>query len=238
MVVTGAPQCYQLVQALLAERRRQKEEEAEESSEESAREDDEEKREKRVRRRKAFLPPELTNDENDMGMADSVEDADSELPAPVPRKLIVGGLWTDDDFAELARLIKKFPGGTSERWEKIADAMNRSVPEVTHMARKVKEEHYRPTTAASDEVVVEVALKPSKVKTKGGKLGKGPDEGCTERDEENEEDKSQVLDTWSQPQQKALEHALTKFPKGTSERWVKIANCVPGKNMVSVQKNY
>lgn len=38
---------------------------------------------------------------------------------------------------------------------------------------------------------------------------------------------------WSQEQQRALEAALTKYPKGASvERWEKIANCVEGKTKV------
>lgn len=50
---------------------------------------------------------------------------------------VSGGLWTDDDILELIKLVKKYPSGTSERWDKIADAMNRTVAEVTHMAKKV-----------------------------------------------------------------------------------------------------
>lgn len=50
---------------------------------------------------------------------------------------VCGGLWTDDDILELIKLVKKYPSGTSERWDKIADAMNRTVAEVTHMAKKV-----------------------------------------------------------------------------------------------------
>lgn len=38
---------------------------------------------------------------------------------------------------ELIKYVKKFPGGTPERWEKIASVMNRTVAEVTHMAKKV-----------------------------------------------------------------------------------------------------
>ncbi len=37
---------------------------------------------------------------------------------------------------------------------------------------------------------------------------------------------------WSQNQQKILEWALTQYPKGTSERWEKIAEHIPGKNKV------
>ena len=54
-----------------------------------------------------------------------------------------GGLWTDEDIEKLIKLVKKYPSGTLERWEKIAEAMERSVLEVTHMAQRVKEDGYR-----------------------------------------------------------------------------------------------
>lgn len=37
---------------------------------------------------------------------------------------------------------------------------------------------------------------------------------------------------WSQNQQRLLELALQQFPRGTSERWQRIAAVVPGKNKV------
>lgn len=51
-----------------------------------------------------------------------VEDKVRTPPASMP---VSGGLWTDDDLAELIQLVKKYPGGTTERWERIGDAMNR-----------------------------------------------------------------------------------------------------------------
>lgn len=54
-----------------------------------------------------------------------------------------GGPWTDDDLVDLAKWIKKYPTGTYERWEKIAEAMNRTVFEVTHFAKKIKDNPYR-----------------------------------------------------------------------------------------------
>lgn len=53
------------------------------------------------------------------------------------------GPWTDDDLTELAKLMKKYPVGTTERWEKISEALNRSVTEVTHFARKLKDNAFR-----------------------------------------------------------------------------------------------
>lgn len=41
---------------------------------------------------------------------------------------------------------------------------------------------------------------------------------------------------WSQEQQRALEAALTKYPKGASvDRWEKIANCIEGKTKVRIK---
>lgn len=42
--------------------------------------------------------------------------------------------------------------------------------------------------------------------------------------------------SWTQNQQKLLELALQQFPKGTAERWDRIAKVVPGKTKVSYEK--
>ncbi|XP_069494393.1 dnaJ homolog subfamily C member 1 [Ambystoma mexicanum] len=49
-------------------------------------------------------------------------------------------------------------------------------------------------------------------------------------DETRKREKGHVLEElWTQNQQKLLELALQQYPKGTVERWEKIAKCVPGK---------
>ncbi|KAM3929646.1 dnaJ homolog subfamily C member 1 [Leptodactylus fuscus] len=57
-------------------------------------------------------------------------------------------------------------------------------------------------------------------------------EGLGESDDESrrkERSRGQE-EIWTQNQQKLLELALQQYPKGTSERWDKIAKCVPGKS--------
>jgi len=177
-------------------------------------------------------------------------------------------MWTDDDLIELARLIKKIPGGRLERWERIAEAMERTAEEVTKMAAKIKnnpsivpkkqgmtgreekrliaddcleaeiagddddcEEEENSQTEEEDEEVDEdgyvvygavkaeeyvIPEEKSKKKTKGGKLGEAGGES---------EDT-----VWSQEQQRSLELALTQFPKGSAERWDRIAGKVEGKS--------
>lgn len=52
-------------------------------------------------------------------------------------------------------------------------------------------------------------------------------------DESRKREKSRAPEElWTQNQQKLLEMALQQYPKGTSDRWDKIAKCVPGKNKV------
>ena len=48
-------------------------------------------------------------------------------------------IWTDQDLAKLARLMKKYPAGTPDRWDRIAETLERLPWEVTKMASKVKE---------------------------------------------------------------------------------------------------
>ncbi|NXC69971.1 DNJC1 protein, partial [Anhinga anhinga] len=50
-------------------------------------------------------------------------------------------------------------------------------------------------------------------------------------DESRKREKSRAPEElWTQNQQKLLEMALQQYPKGTSDRWDKIAKCVPGKS--------
>ncbi|XP_028174446.1 uncharacterized protein F54F2.9-like isoform X2 [Ostrinia furnacalis] len=159
-----------------------------------------------ARRRRGFEPP--ARDHCLLDAADAPEDAPVPVPVRPAPPVISGGLWTDDDLAELVRLVKKHPPGAPERWEHIASAMGRSVPEVTHMAAKLKENCYKvPGQEASEPAPVEP---PKKVKTRKTEEVSGGN--------------------WSQAQQAALETALAKHPKGgAGDRWQKIAAAVPGK---------
>ena len=51
-------------------------------------------------------------------------------------------IWTDVDLAKLAKLIRKYPPGTLDRWERIAEILERLPAEVTKMANKIKSNAY------------------------------------------------------------------------------------------------
>lgn len=159
------------------------------------------------KRKPAFVLPEGPNFEITPTNKQAEENS-----APPP---VSGGLWTDDDLAELVQLVKKFPGGTPKRWEHIAEALGRSVPEVTFMANKMKANNFK--VAVEEEEVQQPKVKQ---KTRA-KIEEKAEEGAKK---------------WSQSQQKALEEALLKFPKGCLDRWDRIAECVPDKTKVSFLK--
>lgn len=169
----------------------------------------------RIRRRKIpYKIPEI-NDYGNIGNGDVHSKMNTEKNETT---IVVGSLWTDEDLSELSQMVNKFPAGTSDRWQKIAKAMQRPVPEVTFMANKIKQSGYKlPTSDSTDSTSVDSAVTDEHKKIKVKTL-------------ENLEAGDSA---WTQLQQKSLENALIKYPKGVTEnRWEKIAKCVPKKTKV------
>ncbi|XP_054262299.1 uncharacterized protein F54F2.9-like [Macrosteles quadrilineatus] len=218
LFVSGPPLLYHSVCDWWRERQLRKLEELQQPEE--SEEEVEVVRERAPRKRKTFVLPELSEEQTN----GTVPNAVPKRPSAPP--VIVGGLWTDDDLLELARLVNKHPAGSTERWEKIGEAMNRTPHEVAHMAHKLDDETLKKlaqkATGEDSGGEEEPPEEPKKVKTKGGKVKE-----------------QETGSTWSQVQQKALEAALAKFPKGAaSDRWEKIAKCVPGKTKEECMLRY
>lgn len=166
---------------------------------------------KSIRRRKpGFVPPEGSTVQNTI-----IESNTNKNVTATSQPSITGGLWTDDDLLELIKLVKKYPGGTPDRWEHIAEALYRSVPEVTYMANKMKNNAYR-MPSQEEEPIEQMKVKE---KTRGGKLGSNQDT---------------PISNWSQTQQRAFEDALSIYTKGAADRWDRIADCVPEKTKVNL----
>jgi len=272
-LVFAIPQLPSLVKEMWEEKQREKRErEEEERLQEEERRRKEEEKEKRkefkAKRKNAKQYREATDDPENCLLV-SPEGPEEEAPQVTKLPRNANQMWTDADLIELARLIKKLPGGSADRWERIAEVLERTAPEVTKMAANIKknpglvpvssssqgvtgeqgehstrvadeclETHVQEdsydsegSSTESDEVDEDgyLVLQPQKVeeyvapqekkkaKTKGGKMG------IQEGEEVLEEE------IWSQEQQKALEQALVAFPKGTNERWDRIATKVAGK---------
>jgi len=232
-------------------------------NEEKAREQEEWEEEKRVREEEKMKKKEAKAKRKNVSQYREAQDKCEEeviteerveRAYQLPRN--AGQMWTDSDLVELSRLIKRIPGGSSERWERIAEELERTANEVTKMAAKIKNN-------------------PSIVPKLQGVTGKEEDRligdeclevevaGDSQTDEEDEVDEDgyvvyqaeeyvipeekkkkktkggkhgeveNVGDDevkWSQELQKSLEVALSQFPKGCPERWERIAARVEGMN--------
>ena len=161
---------------------------------------------KHVRKPRAPVPlPDLT-DEPPSAPADggstNVEDQREEFEAEPPVKC---GEWTAEEVSLLVKQTKKWPGGTFNRWEKIACALNRSVSDVTATYERLR--------TLGQTALVESLEKASDA-AESGDLEAKPD-----------------TISWSQEDQKAFEEALVRFPRGTEDRWDKVAS-MTGKTKV------
>ncbi|XP_046587317.1 dnaJ homolog subfamily C member 1 isoform X2 [Neodiprion lecontei] len=214
--IVGIPSGIRAIKEVLAERRRRKKEEEELALAQMNEEPEPEPIPRGPRRRRAGFTLQERSGSNFSEVHNYKQENYQKTHVIEKPKPTGGGLWTDDDISELIKLVKKYPGGTSDRWEKIADAMNRTVTEVTHMAKKVKDEGLKPNQVVEETPLEEL---PKKIKTR-----------------------AEVTDSvgeWSQEQQRALEAALSKYPKGMSQdRWEKIATCVDGKSKEECQIRY
>uniref|UniRef100_A0A674NN89 DnaJ homolog subfamily C member 1 n=1 Tax=Takifugu rubripes TaxID=31033 RepID=A0A674NN89_TAKRU len=167
-----------------------------------------------------------------------------------------GADWTEDDLSLLSRLMVKFPGGTPGRWEKIAQDLGRSVTDVTSKVKQVKDsvsqtpglvklselkgerdageeeqkEEPESATVARKRNRKSAATDAGETKVRGHRQRDfDPSAAEAEEAEPLESREKAESAVWTQNQQKLLELALQQFPRGTAERWDRIAKVVPGK---------
>ncbi|XP_010142803.1 PREDICTED: dnaJ homolog subfamily C member 1-like [Buceros rhinoceros silvestris] len=93
--------------------------------------------------------------------------------------------------------------------------------------------HRKRKTIKAPETTLLAAKEVAEEKSRGRRQ---KDFDNTEQEEESDDEsrrraKSRAPEElWTQNQQKLLEMALQQYPKGTSDRWDKIAKCVPAKS--------
>ena len=122
--------------------------------------------------------------------------------------------WTDNDKATLIKAIQKYPGGTSDRWEKISTFVGKSAKQCIDMEKKLRS-NFKAANVLN--------------KTVGTTLQDNQfvsDDIMTKRDDSDNEADNNV---WSQEQQKLLENALKTVDKNCADKWEKISEMIPGK---------
>ncbi|KAJ1363343.1 hypothetical protein KIN20_023188 [Parelaphostrongylus tenuis] len=136
-----------------------------------------------------------------------------------------GDIWSCEELYQLVRLTtEKFPSGTPNRWERVACVLNRSAQDVTAMAAKLKqikrEDFAKLAMGQQSNAVFDI---------RSGKATEASaDRPCPAA--------NQTTTEWSQIEQKQLEMALQRYPKGCENRWDNIAAAVPTKSKEQCQE--
>ncbi|CAF3255050.1 unnamed protein product [Rotaria socialis] len=125
--------------------------------------------------------------------------------------------WSDEEKQLLCKTIVRFPPGTPRRWEKIADVIDRPVPQVIDMAKQIQNTVGSNNNNNSNLVQDSHSSFSSTVTIDQNLI--------TERSQ------FESISDWSQAEQQLLECALKNIPKNTpgTDRWEQIAACIPGR---------
>lgn len=132
------PAQYQALLEYWRERRKEKIAEDEEDDDE---EEIDEQPSRPRRRQRVNIPQEDIDDASWEGAP--VTNARNIATESVQETTVIDktGEWTDHEQSLLTRAMIKFPGGTPNRWEKIAVEIGRSVEEVTKQMKKLKQSY-------------------------------------------------------------------------------------------------
>lgn len=128
--------------------------------------------------------------------------------------------WTDKDKSELIKAVNKFPAGTPNRWNKIADVMDRQPQDCISMDKQIR------TNFTSNNYLNNSTWSEKKTTVLNHKEAPEP----TVKLDENFNETS---DKWTQDQQAKFEKALKDFNKDMPNRWDRIAEQVDHKTKVN-----
>ncbi|KAG0583647.1 hypothetical protein KC19_3G151700 [Ceratodon purpureus] len=137
--------------------------------------------------------------------------------------------WTGEEIELLRKQLMKFPRGTLQRWDVVAEvfAGSHSTEDVIRMSKLLGEKKF----TDGDSYAKFLAQR------KGG--DKVIDSPLSQRWEGDQGDASNgTKSDWTETEDKSLVSALKTFPKDTPKRWDKVAEAVPGRSKAQCFKRF
>lgn len=146
--------------------------------------------------------------------------------------------WNQEDLQLLIKAVNLFPAGTTKRWEVVAEYINQHTStSITRIAKEVlakaKELQH------SDQHLREAANKnayQSMEKTQGKPTIS--DSTASQRFDTPQEMLGMNTMAWGAEEQRLLEQALKTYPVSTTDRWDRIAECVPNRTKKDCMRRY
>lgn len=164
--------------------------------------------------------------------------------------------WTVEMTQLLIKAVNLFPAGTNQRWDVVANFLNQhstfiderrfTAKEVLNKAKDLQSSDFSKSSlkkAANEEAFDQFEKEKKKIANHVDDTGISKSDpvkpvkltnGTTHKeDKEKPEDKQ-----WTKTEQELLEQAIKTFPASTSERWDKIADCIPNRTKKDCMKRY
>ena len=156
-IVLSAPENYRQVaemvkdawRDMMEKRRMKKAKEVDSGGEEEEDEEEEEattKKEKKPKRKRVALPEYSERPETTTSSSASLKDSSnassttsSSSPFPPARE---NQPWTEDDMSKLSKAMARFPVGTLNRWEKVAEFTERTVNEILAKNKEIRDSQF------------------------------------------------------------------------------------------------
>ncbi len=146
--------------------------------------------------------------------------------------------WTRDELALLAKGVAQYPGGTLQRWQKIADFVGTRTPEEvqakTNEVKKISQSKVSSSTDQSFHDFQESKKKTETAKKKDEEVKASvPQQPATSSPKPTAPaSPTSSVENWSNEQQKQLENGIRTFKaeKDENKKWEEIAKTIPGKS--------
>jgi len=156
-----------------------------------------------------------------------------------------GTEWSTDELALLIKAVNLFPAGTNQRWEVVASFVNQHAgnPDVVRNAKetlaKAKELQNSDFHLSSLKTEANQKAYENLEKQQKKRDVKVDDAEASKRMETAAEAQGLNVAPWSADEQKLLEQALKTYPANLgSERWEKIASCIPDRSKKDCMRRY
>jgi DnaJ family protein C protein 1 len=190
----------------------------------------EERRRQRIQKNSQDLNPKKIekSDTNAVSYSEKKDDESSAIKASSV-SAAKSKEWSDKEKSDLIKAIVKFPAGTVNRWNKIAETLERSVNDCVNMEKLIKSSM---TSTAHSQLNASTWSSSSSTANGGGKVSITEEPTMSEKYLETNGTETVEKCVWSQDHQKLFEKALKEIGKDVPNRWEKIAESVPGKTKV------
>jgi len=152
--------------------------------------------------------------------------------------------WSTEELAAIVKAVNLFPAGTNQRWEVVASFVNQhSNSEVTRNAKetlaKAKELQNSDFHLSSLKNEANQKAYENLEKQQKKRDVKVDDAEASKRTETAAEAQGLNVTPWTADEQKLLEQALKTYPSSLgSERWEKIASCIPDRSKKDCMRRY